>query len=629
MEATLDEYQLKYYHEPLTMDKAILLFAVAGAGKTHTTLAKVIKIIKEGVSPKSILLTSFTNLSARELQTRYKDNINGISNEKPHISTLHGLGRAILRRSGIHLYPITEWGAILRIRDTITEKLPSFAKMFKSEQTALARSVHQTYSKLRNNSLIYYHSLESDLQKINLSHEVLTSAQLKSVIIGYEKLKESQNTMDYDDMIWRPNSLFRENYNQTRALVQDIDYYFIDEAQDLSQSQYDIIVNCSQHKSLTLVGDICQSIYGFRDATPQNFSRDYLSKFYNSITELTLENNYRSTPAIIKVSNYVREISNDPIEAKANRPHQDGSVKIVQASNNVTEGKYITDQIKQLLLTFEPKDIVVICRTNRYIKSVLEPAFINANLLYQIVGGNNGKKLLDKPLSQFFLDCITYICNDKDHYALVNVLSKVKGVGASNLPSILKELNDNNLTTKADEVRDIIERLATIRAKALKKVYDVVSEIAQLSRNYCLQSVDLTEKNLDTISLSLSNYISLQMDNGITDPTEILSSMLTEVQVFEDEQEHKAIKLATIHSQKGLESPVVFCAGFNAQTPSGYMSDKDESYCLYVQVSRARDKLYIVDSKMYLTRNGKVVDNYKNPYVSKLFNLIQQRRQND
>lgn len=622
MHENLDKFQRQYYDEPLTKDKAVLLYAVAGSGKTHTTIAKAIKLIQQdNIDPKRILLTSFTNISARELMQRFSKNCE--TKDKPLISTLHGFGRYLLKHSNITRYSITEWGAILRMRDALLDRLPAFSNQYKRDQTSVAASIYQTYSKLRNGSIVFKHTLDYDLAKLQLKHDILTDAQIKSVITQYEKIKDEQSVMDYDDMLWLPNSEFRQGNSQMQELADQIDYFFIDEAQDLSQSQYDLILNCSQHKSLTLIGDLCQSIYGFRDATPENFSKQYLQSYFKDITELALQNNYRSTPAIVKVSNLVRTIAEDIIQATPVQSDTEGSVKVVQARNNVTEGRYVVDRINELLLEYEAKDIIVICRTNRHIKSVLEPAFVSANIKYQIVGGNNGKKLLDKPLAQFYLDCISYLVNDKDYYSLVSALSQIKGIGASHLPAIQRELNSGNLQTKQDQVGQIMDLLALVRLDIGKNVYKVISGITNLAQNFCLASTNVSEKNIDTISLSLSNYISLQKDNNpdITN-LEILENVLSEVNVFESESDSNVIRLATVHSQKGAEAKVVFCAGFNTQNPSGYMSDKDEANILYVQLSRAIEKLFIVDSKEYVNRAGITSTNYKNPYLSKLFKIL-------
>lgn len=97
--------------------KCVLLHAVAGSGKTHTTLAKAIKLINAGEQPERILLTSFTNNAAKELMIRYNKSIH--TTTKPIISTLHGFGRMLLRKLGVKRVVIGEWKSILIARDAL------------------------------------------------------------------------------------------------------------------------------------------------------------------------------------------------------------------------------------------------------------------------------------------------------------------------------------------------------------------------------------------------------------------------------------------------------------------------------------------------------------------------------
>lgn len=618
----LDEYQLKYYNTELKGDKCVLLHAVAGSGKTHTTLAKAVKLIKDGTDPQRILLTSFTNNAAKELMIRYNRAIK--TETKPIISTLHGYGRMLLRQLGIKRTVIGEWKSILVARDALQEILGNQAHIKLTEATSNTAEILAVYSKLRNNSLVWKQSLETDLKKVKLNHKWIGDAVIKETILKYESFKAENNLMDYDDMIWLVNSAHRENNEQlAQILANNLDYYFIDEAQDLSQSQYDLILAGAVGKSLTMVGDLCQSIYGFRDAVPQNFSEAYMQKYFKEVESLALQNNYRSEPDIVKVCNYVREIAEDRIPAIAVKPKSKSAVKIVQTANNILEGKYLTDKIKEFELQgYKPKDILVICRTNRYIKSVIEPAMIKANLKYRVLGAGNSRRMLEKPLSRFYVDIISYIVNPKDNYALVEILKQIKGIGQSKLHTILAELDRNDLQTRQDEVTSIITELSRIKVEAYRDIYSLTENVITLARERGLKSIELTEKNIDLISLSVANYITLQKEIGVEDTEEILQAMLQEIGLFDINDETNTYKLATVHSQKGCEAPVVFAMGFNLQVPSLYMQDREEVNILYTQLSRAIDTLYIIDSREYITRKGDLTQNYKNPYLKRLLNKI-------
>lgn len=619
----LDQFQLQLYNTELKPSKCVLLHAVAGSGKTHTTLAKAIRLINEGVTPERVLLTTFTNNATRELMTRYNRQMK--TQTKPIISTLHGLGGLVLRQAGITRSVMNDWKSTLIARDVLKQILGDQAPQRLVELTTQASEVLRVYSKLRNNSAVYRHTLDTNLKGLRLNHRSLSDYVIKGTILGYEKAKESNNVMDYDDMLWLVNSkLQQQDKTMVTIVSQLIDYAFIDEAQDLSQSQYDLVIALAKGKSLVMVGDICQSIYGFRDAMPQNFSVKYMQQYFTEVETLALQNNYRSEPDIVKVCNYVRDIAKDPLQAIAVKQYSNPSVKIVQTANNIMEVKYLVDSLKKLELQgYKPKDITIICRTNRYIKSIIEPAMVNANLKYIVLGAGNSKRMLDKPLTRFFVDAISCIANPKDSYALIGLLRQIKGIGQSNLQAIQRELDTDSLHTRATEVSSILDELARIRQEALDDIYTLTDNIVSLAEQRGLKSIELTERSVDLISLSVSNYITLLRESGVTQPQDIIQAILQDISLFDTNEDTQVYKLATVHSQKGCESPVVFAMGFNSLS-NNKLDEPEEANILYTQLSRAIKLLYVVDSREYITRKGELADsNYKNPYLRQLLARIQ------
>lgn len=646
MENKLDEFQLKIYNHQYKTDSAYIVKAVAGAGKSTTVLAKAIQLIKKGTPPDKILLTTFTNSSARDLQRRYNKQAqeNKLPKEKPYIGTLHSLGRELLKQlnSEYNNYSImTEWESILCMREALTIIYPQIEHEPKTTQTNIARTLQQAYSKLRNQSKIHNtqqdhrNTLQSTAHKQLLPTDI-SSQQAIDTILKYRELKQNQSLLDYDDMIWLPNELMRNNKNKYINNPTPFKYLFIDEAQDLSQSQYDLITYISEKQTLTMVGDTCQSIYGFRDATPENFSIEYLQKYFTNTKIFTLENNYRSQPPIVSISNLAREVANDDIKAIAKQPKTiDTSVKIVQAKDNVAEGKYITDKIQELLLSNKPQDILIMARSNRHLKTVVEPSLVQANIPYSLIGGNNSKRFTDKPVSQFYIDSISFALNLKNTYTLTNLLTSIKGIGATNIPSIINEYktyiktnNINNLTTKRERIHHIIHTYHNINLQIQdnKSAHSILEAIQELLHNETLASVRQDERTEDMIYSALANYISLQLDCNITQSQDIFNSMLQEISIFEGNQESNTVKVATIHSQKGQESPITICCGFNSQKEMQHHYDPQEANCLYVALSRAINQLFIIDSLEYRTKSGDIVSNFKNPYFTQLLIKIKERK---
>lgn len=662
----LDEFQKEFFDARLQPRVAYLLKAVAGAGKSHTILSKALSLIADGIvdSPKEILLTSFTNNSARELLTRYRKRSKelGLNKSKktevPEITTLHGLGRLVLNKSGDYLNHsiMTEWNSVVLVRDVIEEMgiashLGDGKEVSKTKLTGIASQILRVYSKLRNNCKITPINIQNKTLRLEDIREYLNGSaessisllidlkHIPNVIYEYERLKEAQSLLDYEDMIWRAIYLLDIDFDLLGDMRSTFKYLFIDESQDLSQSQYELInrIATGDSSSLVMVGDTCQSIYGFRDAKPENFSVWYLQSFFDDVVTFKLRNNYRSEPAIVNVSNLARVAVGDDIIAIPKKEKSKGvaSVKVVRVASNIAEGRYITDTIRKLINEegYEPKDIIVLCRANRYLKTVIEPAFVNAEIPYSLVGSSS-KKLVDRDLMLFYTSALAVMVNPNNRVEWLNLLSTLKGMGSSRIQSLREDMIKNewyslrsvrgfsNLPQIAQDVVFFIESL-----DFEESLYDVANSLQKFSKERCLASILGDEKSQDLIYQAICNYISLvRSDSPDKEDRELIQGILSEIRDFSEmDVSGKLIRLATVHSQKGCEAKAVLCCGFNtlrSPTPS-----VEEGFILYVQLSRAIDRMWIIDCQSYISKNGSVADEfYKNPYLIKLMSLLSEKK---
>lgn len=660
----LDEFQQSFFDAELKPRTVYLLKAVAGAGKSHTILSKALYLISEGVviSPKEILLTSFTNNSARELLSRYRKRsrdlgLRGSDSKKvevPEITTLHGLGRLVLNQSGEFLNHsiMTEWNSVVLVRDVIEEMgiakhLGDGKEVGKTKLTGIASQILRVYSRLRNNCKITPIKIKNKTLRIEDFKEYLSGnsessismlidiKHIPNVIYEYERLKEAQSLLDYEDMIWRAIDLLDIDFNLLEEFRNRFKYLFIDESQDLSQSQYELInrIATGENSSLVMVGDTCQSIYGFRDAKPENFSNWYLQSFFNEVVTFKLRNNYRSEPAIVNVSNLARVAVGDDIMAIPKKEREVGasSVKIVRVASNIAEGRYITDMIKKLINEegYEPKDIIVLCRANRYLKTVIEPAFVNAEIPYTLVGSSS-KKLVDRDLMLYYTSALSVLVNPKNRVEWLNLLSTIKGVGSQKIQSLRESMIKNEwyslrevrgFSSLPQAIQDVVFFIESLEFE--ETVYDMISELQKFSKERCLASILGDDRSQDLIFQAICNYVSLvRSDSPDKEDRELIQGILSEIRDFSEmDVSGKLIRLATVHSQKGCEAKAVLCCGFNSlrsPTPS-----VEEGYILYVQLSRAINRMWIIDCQNYISKNGNVVDEfYKNPYLIKLMSLI-------
>lgn len=629
----LDRYQKAFVEATLKMEynTAILLKSVAGSGKTHSVLASAKSLIEElNTPPSTIVLTSFTNNSARELATRFKKQ--NPKREMPNITTLHGLGRQVLNMiPEFRDYSImNEWTSVMLMRDIIENQKMCPEVQSKTKLTAITRDILYCFSKARNCCMINqgdFSALKSLLQN-GLYNDEISQKNKMQAVLKYQEQKKQQKLLDYDDMLWLAVENLKENSDLLRRVRELWKVFYIDEAQDLSQSQYDLVILASSGGKLVMVGDSCQSIYGFRDARPKNFSSAYIGKFFDDVTELKLCNNYRSEKSIVDISNLARLVANDEIQAIPYKQDKTNAVKVVRAANNILEGNYITQTIQKLLLEgYSPKDIIVICRTNRYIKTVIEPAFVNANIKYKFSGSNSGKKLVERDLVLYYTSALSLALNPNNRVEWLNLLSTCKGVGEKTLQNIKDEMIRGNITNYAkyamiksdDNMRQMLNIIGA--GVGMTDPYDLISALMNLSVSFCPLSILKDDKNQDNIYTALCNYVSLQRGlKPFAENREIIQAIILEIQDYSGGDENDFIKLATVHSQKGCEAKVTFCCGFNSlRSPT---PDIEEANILYVQLSRAIDKLYIIDSQDYVNKSGVSQDFHKNPFLVRLLGML-------
>lgn len=632
-----------------------ILQAVAGSGKSTTVLHSILALTENNIDPHTIIATSFTNLASRELRTRYKDlqlSLGNLNIKYPVTGTLHTVSYSILKK----LKPeyktysiITEWQSLMLIRDNImqifssdkTNQYQNIKRNYdiesKADLTQLAKLIQETYQHIVNNAKTSHTDLNNKTTHLKdtlmyyiKSNEMLTLAS--NALQLYIKSKDSLKFLDYDDMILLTVDTLRDSPKLIEQL--DYRYIFIDEAQDCNTLQYHLIALLSHKAHLILVGDACQSIYGFRDASPKFFTHKYLFTILRNHQprSFSLPINYRSTPSIISVSNIVRSITGNQIMAKPHKPTTQNSVKIIKSKNNIAEAKFIAKTIKELVLQgIKPKEITVIARSNRYLKTHIEPALINENIQYRIKGGVSAKKLLDKPVAQFYLDCIQIYLNPNNTYAIINLLQYIKGIGRTNIPQIYDALFNTQLKTgksvaeisypKKEVIQPILDQITQSEPLSIPSTIDNIID------TYCLASLQDPKQN-EQVNTAISNYIMIyeeqiqytdNQEQNLT-PKDILQGIIQDSSVFNETDNSDEITIATIHSQKGLESRVVFATGFLSLQEKP--NEIEEANILYVQLSRAIEKLYILYPEQYQTKDNDTREGYLNPYLQKLITKL-------
>ena len=593
---------------------AILILAGAGTGKTKTITYRIANMIEnKKISPYNILALTFTNKASNEMKERVK-NLIGEEAKKCTISTFHAFGLRLLRV----YYDYIGYKENITVYDT-------------DDQKKVIEELDRRHNILNNintdiGTLLGYFSNFKELELVknpNALDNYLENVPKKNFIIHlfnlYEKTLKENNAIDFSDILYLSKQLL-ENEEILNKVQERYKYIMVDEYQDTNQIQFRIIKKIAdKYKNICVVGDDNQSIYKFRGADITNILS--FNQTYPNAKVIKLEQNYRSTKVIIDSSNRVIENNKAKTNKELWTSNEKGElVKVLQCSDNYTEGRKVCEEIKKLVKKgYSYNSITILYRTNAQSR-VFEDIFLRENIPYKVFGGLS---FYDRLEIKDMICFLKLFYNPNDDVALMRVLNTPKRrIGDVSLERIrdfaekynislfesLKFAKEINLTNVA---REEIEKFYYIIKKFQKKLENGI-EIAKLLENFLDETYyyDFIQRdtkyretyedrceNIEEFKLLIS-----EIENQSLEDEDKLGSLLEEISLKkssrDEEESLNAVKLMTIHNSKGLEFPVVFIVGmvkdvfpsFRCQTEEDL---EEERRVCYVALTRAKKELFL------------------------------------
>ncbi|WP_044531028.1 ATP-dependent helicase, partial [Herbaspirillum sp. B65] len=294
---------------PPAQQAPLLIVAGAGTGKTNTLAHRVARLILEGADPQRILLLSFSRRAAADLGRRVGQVIAEVLGlaagatppQLPWSGTFHAIGARLLR----------DYATVIGLEENFTIQDRGDAEdLLGLLRHELGLSATEQRFPLKATCLSIYSRVvntRQDLGQVLASHFPWCrewERQLGELFSQYVQAKENQHVLDYDDLL-----LFWAEMLSDTQIAQSVgarfDHVLVDEYQDTNRLQAEILQRMKPDGGgVTAVGDDAQSIYSFRGATVRNIL-DFPSLFAQPARLLTLEQNYRSTQAILQASNAV------------------------------------------------------------------------------------------------------------------------------------------------------------------------------------------------------------------------------------------------------------------------------------------------------------------------------------
>ena len=277
-----------------------LIIAGAGTGKTQTIVYRVAYLVELGVKPERILLLTFTRKASQEMLRRAAILLD-YRCEKVSGGTFHSFANTILRRHAKLLgyepnFTILDQGDA----EDVVNLLRTRMKMdTKERRFPRKETLYDLYSRSLNTLTPLGKLLATDYP-----HYVELEDEIRAIHLAYIEYKRVNNLMDYDDLLANLVRLLTEHEPVRAELSNRYTYIMVDEYQDTNRIQAGIVkLLAYKHQNIMVVGDDSQSIYSFRGATIRNIL-DFPEDFPKART-VKLEENYRSTQAILNVANEI------------------------------------------------------------------------------------------------------------------------------------------------------------------------------------------------------------------------------------------------------------------------------------------------------------------------------------
>ncbi len=614
----------------------MLVLAGAGSGKTRVLTHQIAHRIETGVYPGEVLAVTFTNKAAKEMKERLGHLVGEALSKSLWIGTFHSICGRVLRRDVAHYTSKAgrTWNNNFVIYDE-SESMAAVKEVIKSlnldDKLYAPKNIRYMISGFKNQMLdaFDYASTAKDFR----------TEKLAQIYDGYEAILSRNNAMDFDDMLMITVKLLQQNPHVLQRYHNQFRHILVDEFQDTNDAQYELVrllaEGCLkedsspdlhkelwQTRSLTVVGDVDQSIYSWRGANFRiilNFQSDF-----PDAKVIKLLQNYRSTANILEVANAIIEQNKERLPKELQSVRGPGEkINCFEAKDDREEAFYILDRLQQLTGggSHKPGDCCILYRTNVQSR-VLEDVLISRGIPYTMVGG---LKFYERKEIKDVLAYMTVIFNDADSYSVKRVINVPKrGIGKTTV-ELLEGMADRHETTLYNVLKqaDQVDGLKPKAAKAIGAFMSVMERLKRLSTEVGLdelvtQILDLTgyfeelklEDPTDTEGrqANVQEFVSVARQFMIENPaTEEgqpgLADFLTQMSLLSDidtsEPVENKLVLMTLHACKGLEYPVVAICGMEEGLFPHFRSLNDtnqmeeERRLMYVGVTRAMERLFL------------------------------------
>ena len=596
-------------------------------------------MIHSGIKAEQIVAVSFTNKAAKEMQDRLAILVGEKSAKKVELSTFHSFALKILRQYH-NEFQLQKNFSICDENESLN-LLRESIKEFHLEEII---SIENASSKISN----YKDKLFTD-EEFKKQNNIFDSKIFCKLFNSYNRRLRLFNLIDFDDIVYLTVINLRNNLNLLRNIQENFSYIMVDEYQDTSFAQFQLICMLSSlSQNICVVGDDDQSIYSWRGARPSIIS-DFLRQF-PSAKKITLEQNYRCSPNILNAANSVIRENTERLgkELWSEQPNQHPII-MHACENERDESIFVSDTIcdlKKEINNFSYEQAAILVRSNSQTLAI-EQVFIEKNIPYVIHGGT---QFFDRKEVKDLLSYLKFAYNPNDLNSLFRIINlPARGIGIATLEKIkdsfsqMKNLNANEnvmpiLASLAKEHKGIKEFLIKWeeygkKLKQAKNKYEISAHLKECFEQIGLKNeILLTSINMQTAQFRITvvervfqviEKLELEKENLAA----VVDALHLDKARYDVAKDNKnKVQIMTIHSSKGLEFPYVFLIGVedgilphekSINLESGI---QEERRLFYVAITRAKFRLFI--SYCGFRKKGKTAGKDVEPKPSRFLSAI-------
>ena len=583
----------------LALKGPVLILAGAGTGKTRTVTCRMSALLENGVKAENVLAVTFTNKSAAEMAERVVGMVGKKRGKALTVCTFHSLCLRILKRD------IESLGYRKK-----------FAVMAGGDQTGMIRQLIVRKGGRKIN--LKPGEVMSEISKAKNAELPLSGIEddlIAEIAVAYQNELRAQNAVDFDDLLLLGERVLRE-YPEVRGYWQDrFRYVTVDEFQDTNSLQMKLLQQLvGEPYNICVVGDDDQSIYGWRGAQVANILQ--FERFFPNPKIIRLEENYRSTQAVLEVANSLIR-NNVGRREKKLRPTIPGGdlVRLVSMPGDQEEAEWI---VSEIVMQREEgrvlEDFAILFRTNGQIRK-MEEALREEKIPYRMVGAQS---FYDRKEVRDVLSYVQVLNQPELDIPLLRILNTPpRGIGNTSSmaaldwsrekdQSIWETLIDSDfLIQVSKKVRNSIQTFTSQVEEVRRSLVDGVH--AGIAVDQWLREMDFqewlirqckTDKEKDTRREGVSATIAslteaMKKGKSLSD---FLDQAALDAEKEDDLEQKSGVTLITLHAAKGLEYPIVYLVGLE----EGILPHKrsieegardEERRLLYVGITRAQEKM--------------------------------------